>query len=236
MTDAVAPAWYGLQDERLVASAGDGRPAPPLAVLIHSQFRGLILSPAFPCLGAAGAVRRGDYRFALYETLGAPAAAEACAAHMRRQLADTPPDEHPVMVFVAAFTGPPPPTEAAFETSLFAHLRALRDHDEGGAAEPADAHGDPGFLFGGREYFVVGLHPAASRFARRFGWPLLVFNALTHAEHLKATGKYDGMQSKILARDERLQGAANPSLPFSQFAQFSGRAVDAGWRSPLDED
>ena len=91
---------------------------------------------------------------------------------------------------------------------------------------------DPGFVFGDREFFVVGISPVSSRWARRFGWPVLVFNALTHASLLKQDGRHGRLSRAILARDHALQGTDNPSLSASQQAQFSGRSVGPGWRKP----
>lgn len=222
-------------DDRLVPLAGDGAP-PPLAVLVHSQFRAMITSGVFPCLGGASAVRRRDYRFGVYPGLGSAEAVEATATDLMRFVADRPAPEHPVSVFVSAFDGPPIGSEEEFECALWRQLHGLTARDEGPALdrdELVDPE-DPGFVYAGREFFIVGLHPASSRWARRFGWPLLVFNALSHSALLRRAGKYERMHNRILERDRRLQGCDNPSLEASQLAQFSGRAVEGSWSCPLD--
>ena len=158
---------------------------------------------------------------------------------LARFVRDCPPDSHPVAVYVAAFQGPVIPTEATFEAALWEQLRGLHklDHhgDDSQASEPhiVDEH-DPGFVYCNREFFVVGLHPASSRWARRFAWPTLVFNALTHSEELKKSGNYERMQERILNRDHELQGSENPSLHCPQIAQFSGRHVDDSWQCPVE--
>ena len=43
-----------------------GAPVRPLQQLVHDSFRALVLNPAFSCVGARSAVRRGNYRFGLY--------------------------------------------------------------------------------------------------------------------------------------------------------------------------
>lgn len=217
----------------------------PLAVLIHSQFRGMLLSPAFPCLGGAGAARRDEYRFGVYDALGSSAAIADCTADLTRFVNDCPASEHPVAVFIAAFQGAPMATEDAFEHALWQQLRGVHERDERRVADTpvrdathsaAGADPDPGFFFRDRDFFIVGFHAASSRWARRFGWPVLVFNALTHSDALQASGNHERMQQQILARDCRLQGTMNPSLSQPQRAQFSGRQVDAGWRCPIDLD
>ena len=59
---------------------------------------------------------------------------------------------------------------------------------------------------------MVGLHPGASRPARRFDRPALVFNLHDQFEQLRANGMYDKMRSTILARDVKLAGDVNPML------------------------
>ena len=78
----------------------------------------------------------------------------------------------------------------------------------------------------------MGLNPFSSRWARRFGWPVLVFNALTHASVLKQDGRQERLSRAILARDNALQGSDNPSLSAPQQAQFSGCAIGPGWGRP----
>jgi hypothetical protein len=123
-----------------------------------------------------------------------------------------------------------------FERRLWQQLAGLRRLDTGSVTGRADLAGDPGFVFAGRNLFVVGLHPGASRQARRFGWRTLVFNALSHADPLLAAGKYQDMTEQIRRRDVRLQGSLNPSTFQPRVAQFSGRAVDADWRCPVQLD
>jgi FPC/CPF motif-containing protein YcgG len=84
---------------------------------------------------------------------------------------------------------------------------------------------------------VVGLHPASSRFARRFAWPTLVFNAHHQFDRLRAEGRYDRMQEVIRSRELALQGDLNPNLgdfgSLSEARQYSGRPAEAGWRCPF---
>ena len=91
--------------------------------------------------------------------------------------------------------------------------------------------------FGGEAFFVVGLHPHASRPARRFDTPAMVFNLHDQFEQLRATGRYDKLRETIIDRDVALAGSANPMLAshgsISSARQYSGRAVGAEWRCPF---
>ncbi|MEY9933137.1 FPC/CPF motif-containing protein YcgG [Catenulispora sp. GP43] len=225
--------------------SSDPIPAPRT---VRDQFRSKMLDPSFPCLGGASAVRRGSYRLRIYPELGSPAAIEDCAEQLRRFTAENPAPTHPVAVHVAVFDGPYGLDEAGFEELLWRQLCGMHelddadaDADAAGPGEPTGSDGednednedDPGFCYQGRDFFVVGLHAAASRIARRFQWPTLAFNALSHERPLQDAGKYGDMLRKIRERDLRLQGSLNPTLTLPQLAQFSGRDVGADWRCPL---
>jgi len=89
----------------------------------------------------------------------------------------------------------------------------------------------------GHSYFIVGLHPNASRTARRFGRPAIVFNSQAQFSGLRADGRYSAMQSIIRARDTALEGSINPMLgehgQALQAPQYSGRRVGADWKCPF---
>lgn len=91
--------------------------------------------------------------------------------------------------------------------------------------------------FVGRSFYVIGMHPGASRLARRTACPTLVFNMHAQFEALRALGAYDPLVSKIRQRDLQRQGSVNPMLErfgsASEARQYSGRAVDAQWRCPF---
>lgn len=145
--------------------------------------------------------------------------------------------------FAVVFDGPTDLGEAAFETALWARVQSLsdkdvwrgQDYDPRVSADPDDVHFS--LSFGGEAFFVVGLHPNASRPARQFAKPTLVFNLHDQFEQLRADGRYETMREKILMRDEALAGSRNPMLArhgeASEARQYSGRMVDSGWQCPF---
>jgi FPC/CPF motif-containing protein YcgG len=145
--------------------------------------------------------------------------------------------------FAFIFAASRDPSEIAFERAMWRRLQSLANKDAWrGQAYDSRVSPDPNsphfsLSFGGQAFFVVGLHPRASRPARRFHYPTLVFNAHDQFEQLRAAGKYDRMRSKILERDVALAGSENPMLAAhgetSEARQYSGREVDGDWRCPF---
>ena len=108
--------------------------------------------------------------------------------------------------------------------------------DPGVSDDPADPRFS--FSFAGTALFVIGLHPGASRLARRFPWPALVFNPHRQFERLRRQGRFDRLRDRIRARDAAVQGTINPNLADfgeqSEARQYSGRdTTTAAWTCPF---
>lgn len=210
---------------------------------LSAAFADFISNPDFPCVGAKSALASGGIRVI--------AARDLTSAwndlEIHRELADwakayrDDPDGFRSLVVI--FDGPGDLDEKAFEDGLWERLQSLADkdawkgiaHDPRVCADPGNPHFS--LSFGGEAFFVVGLHPRASRPARRFVRPALVFNLHDQFERLRAEGRYERMRERILARDAELAGSVNPMLArhgeASEAAQYSGRAVGAEWTPPF---
>lgn len=146
--------------------------------------------------------------------------------------------------FVVIFREPDNLFESQFEQHLWERVQSLSDKDSlFGMQTDARASADPSdrrfsLSFGGEAFFVVGLHPKASRPARRFIKPALVFNLHNQFEQLRQEGRYETLRRAILDRDLVLAGSPNPMLSrygeSSEARQYSGRAVDSDWRCPYE--
>ena len=226
---------------KLVCVSGGG-PASPLQGFVHDSFRALVLTPALSCVGASSAIRRGNYRHGLYAEMGSPAA----TAGLARDLFDFAEEQTDLggefSTFVASFEAPTGIDEGGFEGVLWAQLQRLHEEDRrhhayGPSVSPDPEEANFAFSFAGRAFFVVGLHAASSRFARRFAWPTLVFNAHHQFEKLRGEGRYARVQEVIRNRERNLQGNLNPNLADfgtrSEARQYSGRPVEEGWRCPF---
>jgi Uncharacterized conserved protein len=132
--------------------------------------------------------------------------------------------------------------ELAFERLLFSRLQGIHESDARSHPwDPAvsDDPDDPAFSMsvGGKAFYVVGLHPGASRPGRRLAHPALVFNLHSQFEFLRSQGRYDRLKSAIIEQDIERNGSANPMLAVhgasSEAVQYSGRHVEGQWRCPF---
>jgi FPC/CPF motif-containing protein YcgG len=213
--------------------------AHPLA----ARFTEFVADEAFPCVGAKAALNRDGMRFVVardfrsaWDDLRILPALYDLAKSYRT-------DPQLFQSLVVIFDNGAPGNEAEFEDQLWARLQSLTDKDQwlGQPADPRVAHDpdDPHFAmsFGGEAFFVVGLHPHASRPARRFGRPAMVFNLHDQFEQLRAQGRYDKLRRAIITRDIAIAGSENPMLAshgtVSSARQYSGREVDENWRCPF---
>lgn len=200
----------------------------------------------FPCVGSKAALAQGAIRTLELGALGqrgndAPLL-DGLAAFARK-LAAQPADAKVVHSMVALFDGPTDTDEQRFEALLWSQLQRLHLLDaRRGTAWAEGVSRDPdspkfSLSLAGHPYFVIGLHPGASRIARRFAWPAMVFNSHVQFDRLRGDGRYAKMQKATRARDLALQGSLNPNLAdfgtAPETRQYSGRKVGADWKCPF---
>jgi FPC/CPF motif-containing protein YcgG len=210
-----------------------------LAELVRGDFEPYEPDPGCSFLVGRAALRHDAYRFGAYGRMGSEAATAALARDLAAYAREHGDGEF--ATFVAAFVDPAPEDEEDFEARLWAQLGALSAADpaHGWDPEVSDDPDDPSFSFSfaGHAFFIVGLHPESSRLARRFGWPVLVFNPHAQFQRLRADGRYFRLRETIRARELALQGSLNPNLgdfgESSEARQYSGRAVEPGWACPF---
>ncbi len=213
---------------------------------LATRFLSFIDDPSFPCVGSKAALARKAIEPHQFGRLGdrtndAPLL-DALTAFARR-IEATPEQDTTVHSFAALFDGPADTDEQRFEAMLWSQLQRLHDLDaRRGTPWAADVSRDPddprfSLSLGGHPFFVIGLHAGASRLARRFEVPVLVFNSHRQFDRLRADGRYAKMQAATRQRDTALQGSINPNLAdfgtAAETRQYSGRRVEAGWTCPF---
>lgn len=241
---ALANHSYGrLVDDRLVTES-EGK-APALVSEVHQALRAVLHDPDFPCVGAKSVVNQASYRFGLYQRLADPASTAGLAYDLFEFIQERPQIEGEFTSYIACFLEPKVRTPKRFEQLLWRQLRALHEadmaHFRWNDAVSADTD-DPAFSFSfaNNAFFVVGLSPASTRWARQFPWPTLVFNDHDQFELLREQERYDRLRDVIRERDSKLHGVANPMLgdhgSHSEARQYSGRQVGSDWRCPVHFD
>jgi len=213
---------------------------------LAARFLSFVEHEAFPCVGAKSALARDAIETHEFDRLcdrahDAPLL-DALAGFARRIDAAGDGDTT-VRSLVALFDGPADTDERRFEALLWSQLQRLHDLDvRRGARWASDVSRDPddprfSLSLAGHPFFVIGLHPGASRLARRFEAPALVFNSHRQFDRLRADGRYGKMQAATRKRDAALQGSINPNLAdfgtAPETRQYSGRRVEPDWTCPL---
>lgn len=199
-------------------------------------------SQAYPCVGAKSALRKQQITFRQYGPMTEATHDRDILNDIYSFIAAYRESGSLFQSFIMAFTGPDFATERHFEQALWQRLQKLHDLDQKQfdwddrvAVDPDEA----GFSFslGGEAFFIIGLHPGASRASRRFAHPALVMNMHDQFERLRADGRYDRMREVIRERDEAFCGSPNPVLrnfgEQSEARQYSGRDVSADWKCPF---
>ena len=210
---------------------------------LSQQFRDFIEAADFPCVGAKSALARGTLKIALARDIRSAWNDVEIHDELLNWAFEYRKDPEGLRSLAIVFETPASLTEADFEHCMWERLQSLadkdvwrgQDYDPSVSADPADPHFS--LSFGGEAFFAVGLHPNASRPARRFSHPAIVFNLHDQFERLRAEGRYERMRERIITRDVALAGTPNPMLKrhgeASEAAQYSGRAVPDSWRCPF---
>jgi FPC/CPF motif-containing protein YcgG len=219
----------------------DWREPAGRAKMTHNIFRSFVTNDRFSCVGAKAAVLSGGYRFGMYDGFPSGSGTAGLARDLAAFVAELPHIDARYKSFVAAFDDVSF-DERTFERRLWEQLRMLHDADRAyfdwnGSVSNDPA--DPNFAFSvaNHPFFIVGMHPAASRLSRRFAMPALVFNSHEQFRELKASGHFARIARSVRERELALQGSLNPNLTdfgaASEARQYSGRAVEDGWECPF---
>lgn len=216
-------------------------PTPDLAANLEDWIR----ENHFPCVGAKSALARGSLKVIQARDLTSGwndveihDALLSWAYQYRKEPGG-------LRSLAVVFEGPDGLCEEQFENHMWQRIQSFADkdhwrgqsYDDSVSADPSNPHFS--LSFGGQAYFVVGLHPNASRPARRFHHPALVFNLHDQFEQLRSEGRYEKIRETILERDRKLAGDINPMLArhgeASEARQYSGRVVEPDWTPPFED-
>lgn len=212
---------------------------------LEEEFYSSIQSPEFPCVGAKSALARGTLKVLSARDLTSAWNDVVIHRELLAWSRDYQAEPTGFRSLAIVFEGPRDLSEEQFEQAMWDRIQSFADkdawlgqpYDRSVSPDPDDPHFS--LSFGGCAFFVVGLHPHASRPARRFASPVLVFNLHDQFEQLRQEGKYERMRERILERDMAISGSPNPMLArhgeSSEARQYSGRAVTSDWTCPFKD-
>ena len=215
---------------------------PALRHPLITAFEEFVRDPLFPCVGAKAALSKRQMTYVVARDIRS--AWDDLSIHgMITGLVDLyRKNPAPFRSLAVIFEDESALDEFGFEQHLWERLQSLSDKDEWLGQKPDDRvahdpnHPEFSVSFGGEAFFVVGLHPQASRPARRFIRPTMIFNLHDQFERLREEGQYEKLRASILDRDVKIAGTINPMLAghgeVSAARQYSGRAVGTEWRCP----
>ena len=210
--------------------------------IIINEYLSFINSKEFPCIAAKASLAKQQVKCMVTDNMACPKDDYDILQFLYNFV-----DEYRVSkdIYHSAaiiFAGPQISIEEMFDTLLWQRLQALEildakkySYDTRVEANPSSAK----FSFSIKEeaFYIIGLHPASSRQARRFIHPTLVFNPHVQFEQLRASSKYDAMKNTVRKRDVAFSGSVNPMLQdfgdVSEAFQYSGRKYDDSWKCPL---
>ena len=202
-----------------------------------------IADHGFPCLGAKSALARGTLKVIVGHSILSGWDDVRIHSELLEWAEAYRRDPEGLRSLAIVFEGPDDLGEQDFEDAIWERLQSLADKDEWRgqdydsrvSPDPKDPHFS--LSFGGEGFFVVGLHPNASRPARRVPRPTMIFNLHDQFERLRQQGRYERMRETILTRDKALAGDINPMLSrfgdISEARQYSGRQVSDDWTCPF---
>lgn len=202
-----------------------------------------IANPKFPCVGAKSALAKHQIKAVVARSITSAWNDLTIHEALMRFAGDYHRNRQLFQSLAVIFEGPRTITEGCFEDSMWNRIQSLSDkdvwlgqkYDKSVSPDPTNPHFS--LSFAGEAFFVVGLHPHASRKARRFVTPTMIFNLHNQFERLRSDGRYEKLRGNILARDEQYSGSVNPMLSrhgeLSEARQYSGRHVDEEWGCPF---
>lgn len=216
--------------------------APKKREKLRSKFENFILEKNHPCIMAQTVFSMDEVELFDYDSFGTTETARQLIKDLNGYVKNYDFDSNDFRTFLAVFPNSPKYSEIEFEKLLWKQLEFLHkadrcDWDEEVSSNPENEHFS--FSLCGKAFYVVGMHPGASRKARQSPYTAIAFNLHWQFEKLREMGTYHGVRDRIRDRDQKLQGTINPMLEdfgaHSEARQYSGRAVDDKWKCPFHQ-
>lgn len=211
------------------------------ALEVKNAFREFIDDKIFPCVAAKAALTRDQMHIFVAGHLACPKDDRDILDFIYKFVDQYRAADNNFHTACIIFPETHPINEETFDGLLWSRLQALSDLDAQDYPYDMRVDADPSspqFSFSLKEeaFFIIGLFPGSSRDARRFRYPVIVFNPHAQFEELRSLKRYDKMKNIVRKRDVALSGSINPMLQDfgndSEVYQYSGMRYDKNWECP----
>ena len=208
---------------------------------VRAKFEHFVLEQDHPCLMAQHVFRMEQVYYRFYDKFGGTETTSNLLSDLDAYVNAYDFNNKDFLTFLAIFKFEETMDEEQFERKLWQQLNELHRADD----QPWDStvSSDPedknfSFSLRGKAFYLVGLHPGASRPARRAPYASVAFNLHWQFEALRGMGAYTRLRDKIRQRDTQRNGSYNPMMEdfgsgFSEARQYSGRQVNEDWNCPF---
>jgi hypothetical protein len=212
--------------------------------LIEREYKEFLDDKNFPCIGAKAALAKNHIKCVVLSHMACPAQDTEALQFIYSFVDGYRSSSDMYHSAAVIFKEPMNIDENTFDQLLWQRLNALSaldkkvfQHDTRVDSDPASARYS--FSLKGEAFFIVGLHAASSRRARRFRYPSLIFNPHAEFEKLRASNRFIKMREVVRKRDVAYSGSVNPMLSdfntASEVYQYSGKQYTSDWICPLSK-
>jgi FPC/CPF motif-containing protein YcgG len=211
--------------------------------IIEDEFKDYINDESFPCVGAKSALAQSSMVFYCAQSISDSTYNDDLYNSLKSFGQKLDLDGISLQSFVLIFSDEQQFSEIEFENLLWAKLQSLHGIDVANKVGwSADCESLPesskfSMSIAGCSFFIIGIHSSASRVARKFKYPAMVFNSHAQFEILRKNGKYKKLQKIIRKKDLDINGSINPMVKNfgegAEASQYSGRHVDESWKCPI---
>lgn len=210
---------------------------------LKKEFEKFIIENDHPCIMAQTVFKMNEFEIHGYESFGTSETARKLIKDLEAYVENYDFESNDFQTFLAVFPNSPEYSEIEFEKKLwkqldFLHKADKSEWDKEVSSNPENEHFS--FSLCGKAFYIVGMHPGASRKARQSPYTAIAFNLHWQFEKLREMGTYQTVRDRIRDRDRELQGDINPMLEDfgsnSEARQYSGRAVDEKWKCPFHKN
>jgi uncharacterized protein len=210
--------------------------------VIKNDFLDFIKNKSFPCIGAKTAMAKSQLSCMVAGHISCPTHDQEIVSFLYSFIDKYRLSENHFHSAAIIFTAPEEITEAYYECAMWQRLQAISNIDAKNFPFDKRVSSDvssPLFSFSVKEeaLFIVGMHAASSRDARRFKYSAIIFNPHAQFEALKQTNKYKSLQTSVRKRDLAFSGSINPMLNdhaiSPEILQYSGKNYGNSFTCPL---